>query len=222
MEQGDRQRRGSASPQPVNERADSHLPWLPQITAVIAHDLGNAMTAVAFGVDAMGGDAQGVEHDEMRSALARASSLVRLLARLSAAASTPLVRLDVREVVADVAPVLQRIAQGSLRVELPEAPAPIIARRSDVERALIELVLAVGTPADASDVLLAVERESEGGIRIALEAAASDVETPLELSRAHELAEACGGSLIPLRSGEGGLRIELSLPAGQPIDPKRW
>ena len=191
------------------------VPWIAEVAAAIAHDLANSLTAFTIATHAWRDrpDSRPLpsELDELGSTAAGAAVLVRLLSRLSARAATPAVRLDLRDVVSDAAPLLKRLAHGRLRLALPAAPILLFAARSDLERALVELVIAARDRADA--VRLAVECPASGDVRLSVEALAEPAPAlSLEaLSHADALAVACGGSLRAPRAG----RIELSLPASR-------
>lgn len=196
--------------------------WIGEVAAVAAHELGNSITALTFALDLLrerqSGEDELRDTDEMRDALRQASELVRLLARL-ASSGTPAVRLDVAVVVAEAEPLLQRLANRQLRVTGLAVVVPVVAARSEIERALVELVLAIHRAA-GDDEAITLSVTAADSARVAVEAEigaapASGLE-PLDFASlpfAHALATEIGGSLGVERLDGGALRIELALPS---------
>lgn len=194
--------------------------WLAEVTAVAAHELGNSITALTFAVDLLRERQRSVDErrevDDLRAMVAQASLLVRLLARL-ASPPTPPARLDLREVVSDAVPLLERLADLRLRCAIPNVYAPITMERSELERALVEIVLATrGREGETGIASLSVEREQQSGFRVVVEGAPAAEDVPA-LRHARKLAAASEGMLTLQQLENGALRIELSLrasPAG--------
>ena len=196
--------------------------WIGEVAAVAAHELGNSITALTFALDLLrerqSGEDELRDTDEMRSVLGQASGLVRLLARL-ASSGTPVVRLELGIVVAEAEPLLQRLANRQLLVTGLEVPVPVVAARSELERALVDLVLVIHRAAGADEpITLSVTAANPA--RVAVEAAVAAAPAvglePLDFASlpfAHALATEIGGTLGAERLASGALRIELALPS---------
>jgi hypothetical protein len=202
----------------LGAKADGAPAWIGEVTAVAAHELGNSATALTFALELLHervADAtQSRDVEEMRVLVAQASSLVRLLARL-ASTGTPTVALDLRAVLAEAEPLLHRLAHRRLRLAVPDAEVPIVGSRTLLERALVELVLALRGPREG-DVALTLSLGASPAIAIGIEASgddAPDAPDPAVLPYAAALAASQGGSLRTGRADDGVVRILLRMPA---------
>ena len=179
-------------------------PWLTTVVEVVAHELGNHLTALSFMSEVLL-DQPGVEGgrdaENVRTLVSQAASLVRTLTWVAAGA-TPPVGLDARDAATELQPLLHRLVAGDLRVETSSDAAPLFVSRSRLVRALIELVLA-GRACLSRDAAIVVRvfRDQESThdpcVCIAVEGRAGDAAPPAlaELPFASDLASREDGAV---------------------------
>jgi len=191
--------------------------WMNLVRGVAAHELGNALMVISFARDRMREDGESEAHDldEVRAVLDESAKLVGLLARLRTF-GTPFVPLDLGLVVTEALPLLRRLANAWLHVSLPKKAIFVRAERPAIERALVELVLAV-REAKGDRAALTVSTAAHGRALVAVQAATTGAGLePLDaasLPHAFALATRLGGALAARRLANDVVQVELSLPS---------
>jgi hypothetical protein len=166
-------------------------PWIGEVAAIVAHELGNATTALTFALDLLAERPLAAgDRDELRALLDRASALIRLLARLTSRGTAP-AAIDLRAVVTDAEPVLARFAGRRLAVTVPPQAVRVVVERAALESALVEIVRALGAGSGA----VGIEVGADGALRVEASGATPPEAASLPYARdfaaAHDAPFAC-------------------------------
>lgn len=122
------------------------LESLGQLAAGVAHDFNNVLTAIGAlsellepRTETVGGKATA---DGIRHAVHLGSQLTRRLLDFARTDSTSRCRFDLAASIRELEPILVRVGApgAALRLEIPDAPVPILADRLEIEQAVLNLV----------------------------------------------------------------------------------